>query len=321
MNKLPPLCSAYPEELKKALIEALPENFSMLDFLMIGHPVILEYRTKELNLNQIETTDNKGNPYRDSKGRFADSPFGPKVAMVEKGGNQKKIDAAKKRLKASDKTSKKATKGTTGVKSLDRLQSLGKLKPKKMSEFAKDGDPAMTTLSHNLGLDKKPAIITKAEAKKEIADGATEMFRGYRTSEAQKFKTSYANDAKMRVAYGVYGSGTYMTANKDVATFYADLNPKNVGHYVIAKDAKGIDYNKAKKTMIAEHEKVQKEYLKVAKTMDAGEREILQDNIKTVYSDAGRWAATSGYDYITYQGSSDSQEMSVLNRGKVMVVK
>jgi hypothetical protein len=226
--------------------------------------------------------------------------------------------------KVHDKDGKFGTGGggktSTSTGTLDRVSSIGSLKSTKSNEFAAAGDPAMGQISKKLGLDAKPVKFKQSEVSGLKKQGYTEMYRGYRTSNASKFKNSYTNDSNMRVAYGVFGSGTYMTANKSVATFYGDLKKSNVGHYLISPDAKGITYKSAKTKMLSEHTKVLKDYVSKAKSLTPKARKTLQDNIKVIYSDTGRWAAFSGYDYITYQGSSSAQEMSVLNRGKVGVV-
>lgn len=217
-------------------------------------------------------------------------------------------------------TKAKTSMGTYIDEKLNRVSSVGALHPGD-SGFAPEGDKAMAQIAKSLKLDKKPSIYTDNEAKEAIQDGATEMFRGYRTDKASEFKKSYADDAELRVGHGVFGSGTYMTPVRDIAVFYANMDSKNVGHYIIKKDAKGIDYDKAKKSMIAEHQNVQTVYSKIAKSLSPQERERLQANIRTIYSDTGRWAAVAGYDYISYPGASGGTEMAVVNRGVVGVVK
>jgi len=52
----------------------------------------------KITRNNLATNQGVGNPYRDSKGQFADSPFGPKPKMAKRGTNKKKIEKAKEKL-------------------------------------------------------------------------------------------------------------------------------------------------------------------------------------------------------------------------------
>lgn len=185
-------------------------------------------------------------------------------------------------------------------------------------EFNPKGDPAMSELTKRLGLNAKPEIYTAAEGKAEIKAGGTEMFRGYRTDNAQKFKASYVKDANPRQGYGVYGSGTYMTSDENVGLLYADLDKDNLAHYVISHDAKGISYEDIKGQMSTEYKEINKIFNQ--QKLSLSNADDIKANIKTIYTDPGRYAAFKGYDYITYLGSNNVQEMSVINRGIVGVM-
>lgn len=227
----------------------------------------------------------------------SDGKFGSKHGSAAKGKDDKKVEV------------------TGSI--VDDIEALGDLPESKSIEFDPGGDKAMTLIAGKLGFNKKPGKYTASEADQAISEGWTEMYRGYRGESAQKWKKSYSDDANPRIGFGVFGSGTYMTPSKDVGLLYGDLNPKNVARYLINPKAKTISYEKAKKAMLKSYDSAVESYHKLpTKRKTPG----LLQSIRNIHADAGRWAAVSGYDAITYKGSNGGTEMSVINRGMVGVV-
>lgn len=263
---------------------------------------MLENRINDISLKTIQEM----NPYREKNGRFGNGPAGGSKGTNPKGGagDPNTIDGVETYADLPDP-------------GLDGFQG----------EFRPEGDPAMTALAKKLGYDKKPSIIKESEVAALKEQGYIEMYRGYRGKDAQKHMKNFADSANFRQGYGVFGSGTYMTPLKDIGTFYGDMNPKNVGRYLISPKAKGISYEDAKKAMLKGHTSIMKKYSAAIKAKTGTKLERLtysnrlDSGIKKIYSDAGRWAAANGYDYISYAGSSGGTEMAVLNRGVVGVVR
>lgn len=84
--------------------------------------------TKELNKVSLKAL-NVGNPYRDSKGQFADSPYGPKPEMGKKGDNAKKIQEAKDRLEkeaSSEEPQESSAENKLAIETVKRMTEINK---------------------------------------------------------------------------------------------------------------------------------------------------------------------------------------------------
>jgi hypothetical protein len=101
------------------------------------------------------------------------------------------------------------------------------------------GDEWLAAIQDEQGFNGPAQVATPAELDAAVADGATELFRGVRTPEmAEQFRTGtlYPGDP------GLFGSGTYASPSRSVATGYGNGNNAAVLRMALRRDARVISY-------------------------------------------------------------------------------
>jgi len=205
-------------------------------------------------------------------------------------------------------------------------------------------DIVLQDMAKEVGLDKKPTLLSKEEMDAYIQQGNRELFRGIggRQGEAETYVEQFKT-GEYFAGKGVYGNGIYTAYGEDgmeVAKQFAGGVEKNVLRISLKKDAKIISHDaliemqKLEFTALQEEEralrrKARKEADRIYdETGDDDKVEMFlkeaakkweeTERYRRVLADPGRYALYKGYDAIDIPSS---RFMLVLNRGKVFVQK
>lgn len=183
------------------------------------------------------------------------------------------------------------------------------------------GNGVMAILGDELGASQLPELITEEQLEKEVADGGTELWRGfgYEGSQyAEQFKTG-----ELYYGKGVYGDGTYTTIDKDTAMTYADYRQResSMAHMVLKPDAKITSWQ----TLIDDYsnETTRGALLDIMKKRHPYGDTNLNYFVHSVTRDGGCLGLLNGYDavFVEDKKNQESDYYIILNRGSVKVVR
>jgi hypothetical protein len=187
-------------------------------------------------------------------------------------------------------------------------------------EWGPHGDEFTYDLAFDHGYTGRPHVVSTDRLEAEIANGATEMFRGQSDrSYAEAFTTGpyFAGQGfRGNGIYFAYGGKAHATAHQYAQApptrgVTAKTDAPTVMRAALHRDAKVVDYDEIAALAKAEHERL------AAIAGDPGESQFASsDQVRAeVARDPARYAITQGYDAIKIPGG----EMIVLNRSVVIV--
>jgi len=206
--------------------------------------------------------------------------------------------------------------------------------PKQFATRSAGGDALLGALFAHHGFDGKPDVVSPSEMDKYVTTGKElEAYRG--VSDGQGFDQAYMQ-GKYYPGYGIYGNGTYVAGakkgNPNGAKEVAGSYSNNYGQGAVmrlsikkgAKIGKYSDLNneagQAEARVTSEIYKVRNQLYTVPSSDPsyAGlqRRESDLKLLREVYSNAGRYAASQGYDVIKVDRAASPQSTYhvVLNR-------
>jgi len=190
----------------------------------------------------------------------------------------------------------------------DELDSTGK-------DGTKRGDTYAAFIGDNLGASQLPELITEDGLAAEVANGGVELWRGF-GADGEAYIEEYKT-GKCYYGFGVSGSGTYTSTDKEMAFMFAEFDKKNMAHMVLRADAKVIEYDTM---LLGNYPKETRTRLKnIAGKLGSENRDRLSATISNFTNDFGIVGLINGYDAIRVRNTNNDIYV-VLNRGAVKVV-
>lgn len=169
----------------------------------------------------------KGNPNRDSKGRFTFGAGGAQGAGGAGGGS------------GTSKAEGKDISGELG-KEYGTTSETKKAQDLRVEHQTANYDPVLKDIAHKQGFDGKADMVGQEEFDKIVADGGTVTYRGitgyyeHRGPDAKFIEgdaqiTQQFAEGNYFAGGGGYGSGTYTTGDISVAQHYSTANGEKGG--------------------------------------------------------------------------------------------
>jgi hypothetical protein len=169
-------------------------------------------------------------------------------------------------------------------------------------------DLSLSVIGQQQGFDGKPRVVSKAELDRLVEEGHPEIFRGVKRREYPP-KSAAEIHEEMRSGHAFYGNGAfgngYYWGDEKVGKAYSDKAPGSVARAVISPDAKIVDSSKLR----VEHEAF----------LDGLAGKPDEAEMRDVYEDLGRYAASRGYDAVRVDEWSGEPFYNVLNRTALVV--
>lgn len=207
-----------------------------------------------------------------------------------------------------------------------------------------DADHVLKAISVDQGFAGKPAVVSKTQMDKLVADGdVIEIHRGmnsYGNPGGEKVFVEQYRSGDLFAGTGIYGNGTYTSPHRSVAMQYANNSESGMIRLGLRKDAKIGSYSTLKAEMAkdvtrrrnqinAQIRKLNTQFNTLTASRSYTAQAAIWDQITALkkitqtltknntyhpsLGDVGRYAATKGYDaYRVDDGSAD--HIVILNR-------
>ena len=200
-----------------------------------------------------------------------------------------------------------------------------------------------------MGYHGKPQVVSAAQLDRYVAAGEREIFRGASGTAASPdtYSEAFRSAPTHYAGTGIYGNGTYLASNVNVASGYALTGSHagtvlrmtikadaKIGEYAVIEQQRRIDWAKAAaphKALFDERDRLDAEAATtprgtpaftalIARRVANSER-IQREAPLNVYSDTGAYAAAKGYDgyRVPREASVGGDYFVLLNRGAVRV--